>query len=49
MGGAHLLPEEIERVQELIADRHSKSALQLARDFHKSCSTGESEALLIDA
>ena len=49
MGGAHLLPEEIERVQELIADRHSKSALQLAKDLYKHCSTAESEALLIDA
>jgi len=43
------LPEEIERVRELIAGRHSKSALQLAKDLYKRCSTAESEALLTDA
>jgi tetratricopeptide (TPR) repeat protein len=49
VGGAHLLQEEIERVRELIAGRHSKSALQLAKDLFKRSSTAESEALLIDA
>jgi len=44
-----LLPEEIERVRELIAGRHSKSALQLAKDLYKRCATAESEALLTDA
>jgi tetratricopeptide (TPR) repeat protein len=48
-GGAHLLPEEIERVRELIAGRHSKSALQLAKDLYKRSVTLESEALLTDA
>lgn len=49
VGGARLLPEEIERVRELIAGRHSKSALQLAKDLYKRCATAESEALLTDA
>jgi HPt (histidine-containing phosphotransfer) domain-containing protein len=48
-GGAHLLPEEAERVRELIAGQHSKAALQLAKDLHKRCATAESEALLTDA
>jgi hypothetical protein len=48
-GGAHLLREEIERVRELIAGRHSKSALQIAKDLYKRSATAESEALLIDA
>jgi hypothetical protein len=48
-GGAHLFPEEIERVRELIAGRHSKSALQLAKDLYKRSATAESEALLTDA
>jgi hypothetical protein len=33
----------------LIAGRHSKSALQLAKDLYKRCATTESEALLTDA
>jgi hypothetical protein len=49
VGDAHLLPEEIERVRELIAGRHSKSALQLAKDLYKRSATAESEALLTDA
>jgi hypothetical protein len=49
VGGAHLLPEEIERARELIAGRHSKSALQLAKDLYKRSATLESEALLTDA
>jgi hypothetical protein len=49
VGGARLLPEEIERVRELIAGRHSKSALQLAKDLYKRCATAEAEALLTDA
>ncbi len=48
-GVACLLPEEIERVRELIAGRHSKAALQLAKDIYKRCATAESEALLTDA
>jgi hypothetical protein len=39
----------MERVRELIAGRHSKSALQLAKDLYKRSSTAESEALLTDA
>ena len=49
VGGAHLSPEEIERVRELIAGKHSKSALQLAKDLYKRSATAESEALLTDA
>jgi hypothetical protein len=49
VGAARLLPEEIERVRELIAGRHSKSALQLAKDIYKRSATAESEALLTDA
>ena len=49
VGDARLLAEEIERVRELIAGRHSKSALQLTKDIYKRCATAESEALLIDA
>ena len=43
------MPEEMERVREQIAGRHSKPALQLAKDLYKRCATAESEALLIDA
>lgn len=43
------MPEETERVRELISGRHSKSALQLAKDLYKRCATAESEALLTDA
>jgi hypothetical protein len=43
-----LRAEEAERVRELIATQHSKSALQMAKDFHKRCATAESEALLVD-
>src|SRR5208337_3502076 len=49
VGGAPLLPEEIERVREFLAGRHSKSALQLAKDLYKRCAAAESEALLTDA
>ncbi len=44
-----LLSEETTRVRELIAGRHSKTALQLAKDLCKRCRTVESEALLVDA
>ena len=48
-GGAGVLrAEEAERVRELIATQHSKSALQMAKDLHKRCATAESEALLVD-
>ena len=40
---------EAQRVRELIAGRHSKSALDVAKALHKSCGTAESEALLLDA
>jgi hypothetical protein len=40
--------EEAERVRELIASQHSKSALQMAKELHKRCATAESEALLVD-
>ena len=49
VGGAGVLrAEEAERVRELIATQHSKSALQMAKDLHKRCATAESEALLVD-
>ena len=40
---------EFPRIRELIAGRHSKAAVQLAKDLHKRASTPESEALLLDA
>jgi len=46
---ACLLPEEIGQIRELIAGKHSKSALQLAKDLYKRSATAESEALLTDA
>jgi hypothetical protein len=49
LGVARLLQKEIERVRELIAGRHSKSALQLAKDLYKRSATTESETLLTDA
>jgi len=48
VGGTRLLPEEIEQVRELIAGRHSKAALQLAKDLYKRCATAEAEGLLIE-
>jgi hypothetical protein len=48
-GGGRLLPEESERVRELIEGRHSKAALQLAKDLFKRCGSAESEALLVHA
>ncbi|MGC9225309.1 MAG: tetratricopeptide repeat protein [Terracidiphilus sp.] len=48
-GNGHLSPEAAERVRELIAGRHSKAALQLAKDLHKREATAESENLLVDA
>jgi tetratricopeptide (TPR) repeat protein len=47
-GAGGLRAEEAERVRELIAAQHSKSALQMAKDLHKRCATAESEALLVD-
>jgi tetratricopeptide (TPR) repeat protein len=44
-----LLPEEAAQVRELIASKHSKTALQLAKDLHKRCAAAESETLLIEA
>jgi hypothetical protein len=49
MGFARLLQEEIVRIRELIAGKHSKSALQLAKDLYKRSATTESETLLTDA
>ncbi len=48
-GAARLLPEEAERVREQIVGRHSKAALQMAKDLHKRCGTAESEGLLVEA
>src|SRR5258708_36862340 len=48
-GGGALLPEETARVRDQIAGRHSKAALQLAKDLHKRRGTAESEALLVEA
>lgn len=48
-GNGHLPAGDAERVRELIANRHSKAALQLAKDVHKRDATADSESLLIDA
>jgi len=48
-GGARLLPDEVARVREQISGRHSKAALQMAKDLHKRCGSTESEALLVEA
>ena len=40
---------EFPRIRELIASRHSKAAVELAKDLHKRAGTPESEALLLDA
>jgi hypothetical protein len=40
---------EIHRIRELIAGRHSKAAVELAKDLHKRASTAETETLLLDA
>ena len=49
VGNGHLSREAVERVRELIAGRHSKAALQLAKDLHKGACTAETEALVVDA
>ncbi|HEY1895042.1 MAG TPA: hypothetical protein VGG62_02170 [Terracidiphilus sp.] len=48
-GKGYASPEVVERLRELIAGRHSKAALQLAKDLHKREATAESETLLVDA
>ena len=40
---------EVLRTRELIANRHSKAAMELAKDLHKRADTAETEALLLDA
>src|ERR1700722_16619461 len=40
---------EIQRTRELIAGRHSKAALGLAKDLHKRAGTAKTETLLLDA
>src|SRR5271167_2983792 len=45
----NLPPAETPRVRQLIAGRHSKSAVDLAKALHKSCGTAESEVLLLYA
>ncbi|MGA8504541.1 MAG: hypothetical protein WB762_02910 [Candidatus Sulfotelmatobacter sp.] len=40
---------EIHRIRELIASRHSKAAVELAKDLHKRAGTAETETLLLDA
>ena len=37
------------RIRELIAGRHSKAAVELAKDLHKGAGTAETETLLLDA
>ncbi|HEV2134624.1 MAG TPA: hypothetical protein VGR47_10175 [Terracidiphilus sp.] len=49
VGNGHTSPESAERVRELIAGRHSKAALQVAKDLHKREATAESETLLVNA
>ncbi|MFP5250628.1 MAG: hypothetical protein ACLGP3_12465 [Acidobacteriota bacterium] len=50
-GAAHapLTVAEREQVHAQIRERHSKAALQMAKDLHKRCGSEESEALLADA
>ena len=48
-GNGRPSPEAAERVRELLAGRHSKAALALAKDLHKREATAESQALLIDS
>jgi hypothetical protein len=48
-GNGHRSSGEAERVRELIAGRHTKAALQLAKDLHKRDATADLEALLVDA
>ncbi len=43
------MPEESARVHKLIEGRHSKAALQLAKDLFKRSASAESEALLVHA
>lgn len=47
-GMGRLPSEAVERVREMIAGRHSKAALQLAKDLHKQKATTESENLLVE-
>ena len=47
--GERPLTAEVERIREQIAGRHSKAALQMAKDLHKRCGTAESESLLVEA
>jgi hypothetical protein len=44
-------PPETEflRIRELIASRHSKAAVELAKDLHKRAGTADTERLLLDA
>ena len=37
------------KVRELIAGRHSKAAVEAAKELHKRCATAESERLLVEA
>ena len=37
------------RIRELIASRHSKAAVELAKELHKHAGTADTEALLLDA
>src|ERR1019366_7255855 len=37
------------RIHELIASRHSKAAVELAKELHKHAGTADTEALLLDA
>ncbi len=48
-GKPSLTAEEREQVYEQIRERHSKAALQMAKEIHKRCSSEESETLLADA
>ncbi len=49
VGNGQRPSEAAERIRELIAGRHSKDALQLAKELHKRESTAESESLLVEA
>ena len=47
--GGNPAETEIHRIRELIAGRHSKAAVELAKDLHKRAGTAETETLLLDA
>ena len=49
MSGGKPPETEVLRTRELIASRHSKAAVELAKELNKRAGTAETEALLLDA